>query len=299
MPEKRENSDLERELALLRSRLAETEAALVVESELAGMAVVSNGILHNVGNVLNGVVIATDMVKDMTQELRIDGVDRAAKLLEEVVGDSSASGSAQGRVEKLPAYLFGLSKKLESQRDRILEELSTLVLAVDHLKDITKMQQSYAKDDQVRERLNIRHIVDDALKLSRTSLERHHIQVTQDYRQVPDIQVAKHAVLQILINLVRNAKQAMSHLREEDKRLVIRIRDSGDDTIVIQIADNGIGISEVNLPRLFDRGFTTRPDGHGFGLHVSQFTAQRLGGKLGAQSDGEGLGATFTLELPI
>jgi len=64
------------------------------------------------------------------------------------------------------------------------------------------------------------------------------------------------------------------------------------------VTDNGVGIEAGSLPKLFAHGFTTRSDGHGFGLHSAANAAGEMGGRLSAASDGPGCGATFTLELP-
>ena len=61
--------------------------------------------------------------------------------------------------------------------------------------------------------------------------------------------------------------------------------------------DNGIGIAKENLKELFRHGFTTKKHGHGFGLHSGALAAKEMGGTLTVHSDGEGKGATFTLEL--
>jgi len=60
-----------------------------------------------------------------------------------------------------------------------------------------------------------------------------------------------------------------------------------------------MGIVPDNFKRLFTQGFTTREDGQGLGLHSSSLAAKLLGGVLSATSEGEGLGATFTLDLPL
>ena len=71
------------------------------------------------------------------------------------------------------------------------------------------------------------------------------------------------------------------------------------ETVAIEITDNGIGISAENMVNLFNHGFSTKSNGHGFGLHSSANSAKELGGSLAAHSDGSGMGATFTLTLPI
>jgi signal transduction histidine kinase len=72
-----------------------------------------------------------------------------------------------------------------------------------------------------------------------------------------------------------------------------------DSRINIVVTDNGVGIPSENLNRIFNHGFTTRQQGHGFGLHSGALAAREMGGKLTARSDGSGAGATFTLELPL
>jgi signal transduction histidine kinase len=74
---------------------------------------------------------------------------------------------------------------------------------------------------------------------------------------------------------------------------------SNENCVGIAVIDNGIGIPPENLTRIFAHGFTTKKDGHGFGLHSGVLAAQEMGGRLAVQSDGPGAGATFTLELPL
>jgi len=109
--------------------------------------------------------------------------------------------------------------------------------------------------------------------------------------------VERHKILQILINLLRNSKNACSESDRADKRLTVRVA-NGEGRIKISVLDNGLGIPPENLARIFNHGFTTRQDGHGFGLHSSALAAKEIGGSLTVQSDGPGQGAAFTLELP-
>jgi signal transduction histidine kinase len=67
----------------------------------------------------------------------------------------------------------------------------------------------------------------------------------------------------------------------------------------IKVADNGNGITPEHLARIFSHGFTTRKDGHGFGLHSCALAAQEMGGSLVVHSAGAGQGATFTLDIPF
>jgi signal transduction histidine kinase len=132
-----------------------------------------------------------------------------------------------------------------------------------------------------------------------SALARHDIEVVRDYDcSLPEIVVDRHKVLQILINLVRNAKYACDEVERTDKCMTVRVFQE-DNRIKICVADNGIGIPAENLTRIFNHGFTTRKNGHGFGLHSGAIAARELGGALHAHSAGLQQGATFTVELPL
>src|SRR5439155_25160090 len=142
-------------------------------------------------------------------------------------------------------------------------------------------------------------LVQDALSMNAGALDRHQIQLVREYHpHIPDVTVEKHKALQILVNLIRNAKHACDESGRTDKRLTVRVA-NGEGRVKVSVIDNGIGIPKENLTRVFGHGFTTKKDGHGFGLHSGALAARELGGQLTAHSEGPGHGATFTLELPI
>ena len=146
--------------------------------------------------------------------------------------------------------------------------------------------------------LKVNELVEDSLRMNAAALKRRDVRIVRDFQEVPPINVARHKVLQILVNLIRNANHAVDESGRPDKQLTLCIADK-DGRIRISVADNGIGIAAENLPRLFKHGFTTRKDGHGYGLHSSALAAADMGGSLTAHSDGPGCGARFTLELPV
>ena len=145
--------------------------------------------------------------------------------------------------------------------------------------------------------INVVDLVEDSLRLDDGVLTRHEVEVVREFGEVPLLNVEKHRLLQILVNLLRNAKLACQHSERTDKRLTVRVA-NGEGRIRISVIDNGVGIPPENLTRIFNHGFTTRKDGHGFGLHSGALAAQEMGGSLTVHSDGAGLGARFTLELP-
>ena len=135
--------------------------------------------------------------------------------------------------------------------------------------------------------------------MSTDSLLHHQVTVVKEFSDVPLLMLDKHRVLQILINLIRNAMHAMKDMSDQQSRIALRLHRVQEHAVQIQVADNGEGIPPENLARIFAHGFTTRKDGHGFGLHSCVLAAQEMGGSLTAHSEGAGKGATFTLELPI
>ena len=137
------------------------------------------------------------------------------------------------------------------------------------------------------------------MRMNTAGFERCGIQVDRHYSDVPPVTVDKHKVLQILVNLINNAKYALDASERPDRRLTLEIGMHGDKRITITISDNGIGIPPENLTRIFSHGFTTRKDGHGFGLHSGANAAKEMGGQLTVSSEGAGKGAVFILELPM
>jgi len=181
----------------------------------------------------------------------------------------------------------------------LLGELEALRKNAGHIKDIVATQQSYAKVVGVTETIEVTELVEDALRVNMEALARHDVRLVREFAPgLPAISVDKHKVLQILVNLIRNAKHACDDAARDDKRLTVRVA-NGEGKLKISVIDNGVGIARENLTRIFNHGFTTRKNGHGFGLHSGALAAKELGGALLAMSDGPGKGATFTLELPV
>jgi len=270
---------------------------LMIASRQAGMAEVATNVLHNVGNILNSVNISASLVTERVKTSKAPGVSRVAALLQEkgsAVGDFLANDE---RGRRLPEYLTSLGEQLMSDQKMALEELASLRDNLEHIKDTVAMQQSYAKLCGVTETVAVADLVEDSLRLNAGAFVRHGVTLRREFSEVPPITVDKHKVLQILVNLVRNAKYACDESGRSDKLLTLRI-EGAPAGVRICVIDNGVGIPAENMSRLFTHGFTTRVDGHGFGLHSGALAAQELGGSLRVMSDGPGLGATFILELP-
>jgi signal transduction histidine kinase len=197
----------------------------------------------------------------------------------------------------LPGYLEKLGEILVQDKREMQAEVESLVKNVDHIKVIVSMQQSYARVGGVLEELDPKDLAEDAIQINSAALDRDGIQLIRDYHPVPRVMVDRHKALQILVNLISNAKHALDETTA-DKKMTMAISATGSDRVRLTVKDNGIGIPTENLNRIFSQGFTTRKDGHGFGLHSGANAAKELGGSLTVQSEGTGCGTTFILELP-
>jgi PAS domain S-box-containing protein len=278
--------------------LHNSQQKLVETSRLAGMAEVATGVLHNVGNVLNSVNVSAGLVVEKISRSKVPQITKAAALMTGRNGGLADYLTNDPKGKMLPDFFAKLGAFLEAENAEILREVHQLARNIEHIKEVVAMQQSYAKVSGLFEDLPAEKLVEDAIALNVDAFERHGVIVERDFAAVPLVCVDRHKVLQILINLIRNAKYALEESEQTDKRLTIRIAKGMQASVRISVADNGIGISPENLTRIFAHGFTTRRDGHGFGLHSGANAAREIGGSLAAESEGRGKGATFTLELP-
>jgi PAS domain S-box-containing protein len=276
-----------------------SQQKLLETSRLAGMAEVATGVLHNVGNVLNSVNVSASLVVEKLRRSKAPKLAKAAALLTDRNGDLCEYLTKDPNGQKLPGYLAKLGEYFVAENAELLEEVDQLGRNIEHIKEVVAMQQSYAKVSGVFENLPAHRLVEDAIAMNIGAFERHGIAVDRQFSPVPLVRVDRHKVLQILINLLRNAKYALDEVKRTDKRITISIYAINESSVHIVVADNGIGISAENLTRIFAHGFTTREQGHGFGLHSGALAARAMGGSLGVSSAGTGHGATFTLELPI
>lgn len=281
----------------LQDKLEAAHRDLVDASRKAGMADVATGVLHNVGNVLNSVNIAADTLAEGLRGSRVDGVARLSALLAAQAADLPGFFSTP-RGRQVPVYVAELAALLAAERERMLGEIATLREAVDHMKDVVAMQQSFAGAAGVIETLDPVPLVEDSLRLNVAALVRHDIRVLRDFAPALRVRADRTRVLQILVNLLHNAKHALDDGAPSEKRLGLRIEPAGADRVRLVVADNGVGVPPENLERIFAHGFTTRKDGHGFGLHSAAVAAAELGGRLMVRSEGVGRGAEFILELP-
>jgi two-component system, LuxR family, sensor kinase FixL len=282
------------------TKLGEMHRSLLDVSRQAGMAEIATGVLHNVGNALNSVNVSVNLLAERMHQSRVPaGLVRTTDLLSEHSTDLGTFLTQDPRGQRLPEYLRALGERLADERAEQRDEMTTLLKSLEHIKSVVSMQQEHARFSGVVERLEVTGLLDDALRLQALSLERVGILVRREYTEGIFVRVDRHKLLQILLNLLSNARHALLEAGRPDKALTIRVERLGTERLRIAVADNGIGIAPENAPRLFTQGFTTKKDGHGFGLHISALAAAEMDAYLSCASEGRGRGATFTIELPV
>ncbi|KAF0866842.1 DAHL domain-containing protein [Pseudomonas sp. LD120] len=293
------NEHLELRVEERTRELKDTQRELLGTARQAGMAEIASNVLHNVGNVLNSVNISSEILSRTIRTSKTLGLGKAMQLINQHQDDLGHFFTMDDKGQLLPGYLNQLVEAIAREQQTMSVELAQLGRSVDHIKEIVATQQSYAGAQRLIEPLRIAELMDDALRMNSGALARHQVTVVRDYSPLPLVMGDKHRMLLILVNLISNAKYAMSKLDDHPRTLTLSARVVDDQTLSISVKDEGEGIPAENLTRIFTHGFTTRKDGHGFGLHSCALAAMEMGGQLKVHSDGPGLGATFTLEVPL
>ncbi|MCQ6257011.1 DAHL domain-containing protein [Pseudomonas sp. Q11] len=293
------NDELELRVEERTRQLKDTQSELMDTARQAGMAEIATNVLHNVGNVLNSVNISADLISRKLRGSKALGLGKAMQLINEHPHDLGHFLTEDEKGKLLPGYLNQLVEAIALEQQGLTDELAQLSKSVDHIKDIVSTQQSYAGANSLVEPLVVSELLEDALRMNSGALTRHHVTVLKEYGNVPRILGDKHRLLLILINLISNAKYAMAGVSNHARNMTLKATVINDETLQISVKDEGEGIPAENMTRIFAHGFTTRKEGHGFGLHSCALAAIEMNGHLTAHSEGPGTGATFVLQLPL
>ncbi|MCA9472700.1 MAG: PAS domain S-box protein [Nitrospirales bacterium] len=287
----RERKRIEEERRQMHEKMMETSRRL-------GMADVATSVLHNVGNVLNSINVSVGIMSTTLRQSLVGDVRKISDLLAAHKDDLNTYLTEDKKGKQIPGYLAQLSEHLLKEHQVTLQELESLNASAEHVRQCVAMQQGMVKAGGLQEPVALIDLVEQALTINKAHREQLAVDVIREFSDVPEVVVDKHQTLQILVNLVRNSLQAM---QATDRRLLtVRILLSAHEPnmVELQVSDTGVGIAQSNLTRIFSQGFTTKKDGHGFGLHSGALLAKNMGGALTVTSAGVGCGATFHLTLP-
>ncbi len=253
---------------------------LAQASQAAGRSQVASTVIHNVGNVLTNVNSLLDAASAGIDGLRIGPLDKLAHRLRMDRGNDVL-------LEATPDYLEGLAGSLKSDQESIRQLLATLHDNVRHIHDVIRDQQRYTDPSVKSTRIRVKDIVEEAIACCRARLDDDMISVELSGDLPTHVRSDRSLLLQTMINIIGNARQAMRE--NEDRARILSIDVTQCETIVrILFRDNGCGMTSDTVQRVFEAHFTTRESGTGLGLHFCALTLKRLGGAIRAVSDGPG-----------
>lgn len=279
--------------------IEKTHQQLISISRKAGMSEVATSILHNIGNILNSANVSMSIVIENHKLPYFSKLFKIKKFFQENLNNLPFYLTEDPKGKLIPTYLIELIGTIEKNYEAIMQELTRLSGNLLHIKEIVTMQRAISGISGVREKIFLPDVVETALQMTKNASHNIGIKIRKKFEKVPFIEADKSKVLQILINLLTNAKAAvLQNVEHKSGDIDIIIRNEKDQILLI-VQDNGVGIPLENLEKIFSFGFTTKKDGHGFGLHGSALMAREFGGTLKAKSAGPGKGASFTLTIPL
>ena len=147
--------------------------------------------------------------------------------------------------------------------------------------------------------LDINAVVREVLLLSATRLQEHHVAVATELADdLPAVRGDRIELLQVLLNLLANAIDAMERVERSERRITITTSRLDQDAVVVAVKDCGVGLDAVDMQRMFTLSYTTKATGTGVGLSVSRSIIQAHGGRIQASQNAD-RGATFSFSLPV
>jgi signal transduction histidine kinase len=278
-------------------RRVQLQLQLREASRHAGMAEVATGVLHSVGNVLNSLGISAAMLQARLRDSRVGNIERAAKLIETQGPRLGEFFTSDPRGRELPGYLCQLGENLVAENRTLCDEAQAVITHVEHIGKIVAAQQTYARHGGSIEEIDVAELIEHALVMHFSTSEE--VTIRRENGDVGKAMVDRHKLLQIMGNLLSNARHALRDRKQGARELLVRLRALPSGFYAIDVEDTGAGIGAEAMQRLFEFGFTTKKEGHGFGLHASAILAKEMGGELTARSEGLNRGACFTVRLPV
>ncbi len=278
------------------SNLVSAQAELLEKAHKAGMADIASDTLHNLGNLLNSAKISNESIQNALQYSDIASFSKAILLLKKNIDRLPEFISSDPNGIKLMIYLVGIEQSLKSEFKHIDDHTRRLTEKIELMINVIRTQQNYVYEEFMEENCLIEEVVDKLLGMHEETFKSMGVSVVKDYEQVPKIVVQKSKLEFIIMNILNNAKDSMERNTSMNKALRVSL-DQDADYIYLRFKDDGEGIARENLQKIFSHGFTTKPHGHGFGLHNAANFLSDMRGKIWAESEGQGRGATFIVGL--
>lgn len=287
-----------REHAKARQALEDAQKQLLERAHKSGMAEVMSGVLHNIGNVLSSVGTSASVVNSKLEKSKITSLTQVNKILDEHKDNLEHFLTEDPKGQKIVPFLAELETRLLRDHADNIGNMARLIEKIENIKTYIKTHQSHARAGFFSEASDLAEVVEDALMIQSAAFDREGIEVAKEFETVPNIRVQKIKLTQILINLLKNAMEAIVETNSQNRKLWIHLK-GGNDYILLSVKDTGCGLDSEQLTKVFNHGYTTKRKGYGFGLHSCANYMTEMGGKMWAESKGKGQGATFILRFPL
>jgi DNA-binding LacI/PurR family transcriptional regulator/signal transduction histidine kinase len=281
-------------------QLTEAQQQLLAAAHQAGMAEVAMGVMHNVGNLLNSVNVSIDEIARVAAGSKVSALVKANELFRAHQDDLPAFFARDPKARLLPDYYAKIADCLGGERTRIQEETEGLHGRMALIRETIRALQDYARGGRevlLSEEVDMTGVIEAALEIQATNLERHRVKVWRELEPLPQIVASRAKLTHVFVNLIKNAVEAMRGVPEDRRCLTVKSALAPEGGLSIHIKDSGEGIPHESLDRIFVYGFTTKGDGNGFGLHTCANYMTQMGGRISVASEGKGHGAVFTVEL--
>lgn len=288
-------AELEKQKANLEetlSELHETKDAFKESSQIA------SGVLHNVGNLLNSINTSSSIIQDIIYRSVISRYTKANELLRANINNIEEFIINNPKGKKLLNYYLELENSFLDEKNKLNDNTNRLIEKVAAVKETITAQQRSAKGLGFIEELSLKTLLEDSIRLQTESIESHGIIIHKNFNELPNIKIEKAKLFQILLNLYKNAKESILEAQAQEKIITIALT-KDEHSAYIKVSDTGLGIDPEKINKLFSYGFTTKSEGHGFGLHSCANYMEGMSGKIWAESEGLGKGATFILQIPL
>ncbi len=292
------NDELEDKIDCKAQQYANANQELVgVKHTVVRTETLSN-ILQNVGDVLASITLTTGLLKKKNADSKCQGLAKAVNMIKQHEDGLSEYLLHTEKGTQLLEYLYAVTDCFVQEQKDIEQILIDLSGNVRHVVEVLSVQQDNGKLAGLTEFVVLSEVVQDAVHVILNDAKQYDIKVVCEFEDVPQMAMDRHKIIQIVMSLLSNAKHSLKESEVKDRILSVSTRIMDKNHVSVCVQDNGVGIPNEDMAKLFDYGFSTRPDGHGFGLHTARNAADILGGIITASSDGVGKGALFVFELP-
>jgi len=291
------NLNLEQKVLARTAELKDTQEKLLESARAAGVAEVAINVLHNIGNVLNSVNVINQTNYEIIKKSKTIALQKTTELLTQNADQIAYYLSSDPRGKKVPELFIKLATALKEENISLEDNTYRMLNSISMMTNIISSQQEYAKTDLLQENIQLSSILDETINIQANLIKNYRVELKRHYQKVPDIYAEKAKVHQILNNLLVNAIQATS-VNDNTKLAIDLDIYQQEEKIIFEIKDQGIGIKDEDLTKVFHHGFTTKKKGHGFGLHSCANLMSEMHGTIHAESKGLGKGACFRLAFP-